>query len=269
MAQTPRPSRSMKVNPFHEAGAQRVEAATQVAGLKEAFAQMFKEVPQWLGLQQGLIEGMARAQEREARRLAEGGRSKDEPRLAQLALRRSRVAKVARELGSQLTATMRAVETFQTEGLFHGYVMQADGKPASGHQVRLRWQSGDGQVVNRLPLVLERQAQTDGEGYFRISLLHSADDKEPPHVPADKAGPDVVALMASLMEDEPAPATAAAAAASDVHRVQPESQVQVFDPEGKLVLEDPMPPTFERMAADLRWYVLGLEESVPGVIKRG
>jgi hypothetical protein len=59
---------------------------------------------------------------------------------------------------------------------------------------------------------------------------------------------------------EPAAAAAAAggrgAAAPAADGTATQSSVQVFDPSGRLVFDDPVPPTFEGGTSEFRYYVL-------------
>jgi hypothetical protein len=261
----------MKANPFHEASLRRVQTAAHTAGLTGAFSNLLKGGPQVLALQQELLDGIGRAHAREAARLADAGRSKEDPRVRQLAGRSREFEQVAAELSSNLALMGRAVQTFQTDGIFPGYVIHADGTPAADHQVRLRWRAAAAVAGNdKLPTALERTASTDAEGYFRVELAPQAkDDARTVDV---KLNRDVLARMAALMDAEPEAATAAAPAAPAAATVANASEVQVFDSKGTLVLEDPMPPTFEHMSSDLRWYVLGMDGPAdpltPGEIKR-
>jgi hypothetical protein len=226
----------------------RVEDAAHVGGMAGAFSRAFAMAPQVLALQQAVLAGMVQSQQREAERLAERHGIDDE-RVGAALERAARFDELGAAAASGGEVAGRLAQTFQQEGLFHGYVTDGEGTAAEGYTVRLQVQGGAGGKG----AALRGSAKTDAEGYFRIELGAAG----------RAARPEAELLtrwLQSMAEDAPqeepaAPADAAAAPAAQAQAVV-ESSVQVLAPNGRVVFEDPSPPTFEEMASEFRYYVL-------------
>lgn len=148
------------------------------------------------------------------------------------------------------------MQTFQQDGIFHGYVHESDGTAAAGYGVKLVFSASDKKLQRA-------SAVTDDTGYFRIDLS-AANDSQP------QAGAEVprwTERLARLVTDavagepphEPAHAPAAAgqaATASAPRETTASSDVEVLSPDGRVVFEDPEPPTFDLVQSEFRYYVI-------------
>lgn len=243
-------------NRFSEARAgeqARVEEAAHVGGMAGAFSRAFAMGPQVLALQQAVLAGMVQSQQREAERLA-ARHGIDDARVGGALERAARFDEWGAAAASGAEVAGRLAQTFQRQGLFHGYVTDADGASAEGYSVRLQVQGGAGGKG----AALRGSAKTDSEGYFRIEL--GARDR------AGRADADLLtswlqALADDVQQEEPAAPAAEGAAHAAQAQARVESSVQVLASSGRVVFEDPSPPTFEEMASEFRYYVLTDSES--------
>ncbi len=236
----------------------RLEHDTQLAGMAAAFGRAGELGPQVLALQQAVLSGIARSQRREARRLEALG-TPDDPRIADALERAERFDAFNGEFEQGAKVAQQFISTFQQDGRFQGYVTHADGAPAAGYTVQLKLRSPN----QKEPA--SGTAQTDSAGYFRIDLA-LANQGRSQAVPAPERWAERFAQMASTESSaaEPADAKAApnAAPAATVASAQAaggsaiESSVQVFDPNERLVFEDPVPPTFDDGMSEFRYYLL-------------
>ncbi|UUZ72547.1 hypothetical protein LP415_02100 [Polaromonas sp. P1(28)-8] len=155
----------------------------------------------------------------------------------------------------------RLAQTFQQEGVFHGYVTDADGTSAVGHTVRLQVQGDAGSKVAQ-----RGSAKTDDDGYFRIELGARREA-------ARADGAALTRWLQALAEDaqQEEPAEPAEEAGTDAAQAQASvsSSVQVLAPNGRVVFEDPSPPTFEDIASEFRYYVLTDANVTTGKTRRG
>lgn len=225
----------------------RVEEAAHVGRMAGAFSRAFTMGPQVLALQQALLAGMVQSQQREAERLA-ARHGIDDERVGGALERAARFDELGAVAASGGDVAGRLAQTFQQEGLFHGYVTDSDGTSAVGHTVRLQVQGEAGAKA-----ALRGSAKTDSDGYFRIEL--GARGRA-----ARAEGDLLTRWLQALAEDAPqeeqaAPADEAGADAAQTQAVV-SSSVQVLAPNGRVVFEDPSPPTFEEMASEFRYYVL-------------
>jgi hypothetical protein len=225
----------------------RVEDAAHVGGMAGAFARAFAVGPQVLALQQALLAGMVQSQQREAERLA-ARHGVDDERVGRALERAARFD----ELGAAVVAggevAGRLAQTFQQEGVFHGYVTDADGASAVGYAVQLQVPGEGGSKA-----VQRGSGKTDADGYFRIELGAGR--------AAARAGAAPLARwLQAVVEDQGLGQQAEAAAQTGADAGQSKtgtsSSVQVLAPNGRVVFEDPNPPTFEDMGSEFRYYVL-------------
>jgi len=226
----------------------RVEDAAHVGGMAGAFSRAFAMGPQVLALQQAVLAGMVQSQQREAERLA-ARHGIDDERVGGALERAARFDEWGAAAASGADVAGRLAQTFQQEGLFHGYVTDAEGSSAVGYTVRLQVQGEAGAKA----AALRGSAKTDSDGYFRIEL--GARDRIA-RADADLLTRWLQALTEDAQQEERA--TPADNAGTDTAQAQAgvNSSVQVLAPNGRVVFEDPSPPTFEEMASEFRYYVL-------------
>jgi len=273
-------------NPYAARSSARVEQAANIAGIAAAFTEAAALGPGVLALQQAVFEGIGRSQRSEATRIA-NLHGKDDERVT-AALDRADTFDALREgvLG-QAEVASRFVQTFQLDALFHGYVVGADGAPATGHTVRLTVSDATNQKR-----AARGSAKTDSTGYFRIDLNGDGVATDP----TPTAGSNTINKMAERIAkalhaeangdggdddhddgDERAAGAKATAGTTgpagtagpagttgttgttvptgaDTPRVA--SQVEVLDASGRVVFEDPQPPTFDVLKSEFRYYVL-------------
>jgi hypothetical protein len=241
----------------------RVEDAAHVGGMAGAFAQAFALGPKVLELQQALLSGMVQSQQREAERLS-ARHGIDDDRVGGALERAARFDELGAVAASGGEVAGRLAQTFQQDGIFHGYVTEADGTSAEGYTVRLQVQGGD--AASRQSL--RGSAKTEADGYFRMELGGR-------RAASSDGGPLERWLQALVEEDaqqepemSPEDSRAAAAAAAPQPEPAASSSVQVIAPSGRVVFEDPTPPTFDDMASEFRYYVIG-EGSGAGKPGRG
>lgn len=249
-------------NRFSEARASeqsRAEDAAHVGGMAAAFSRAFAMGPQVLALQRALLTGMVQSQQREAERLA-ARHGIDDERVGGALERAARFDQWGAAADSGGDVADRLAQTFQVDGLFHGYVTDAQGNSAEGHTVRLQVQSQTGGKS-----ALHGTAKTDSEGYFRIELDTRGGTK--------RSGADLLTRwLQSMAEDEPPQEQEAKIDEAAVNAQQGQgdstSSVQVLAPNGRVVFEDPAPPTFEELTSEFRYYVLADADSSANT-KRG
>lgn len=222
--------------------------ATQLAGMASAFGEAIKLGPQVLTLQQALVAGMGRSQEREAERLRKRHGDQD-PRVADAAARAASYGELKTVVDGHAQAAARIAETFTREGLFHGYVALPDASPAQGHTVRLSLERDDKSGFHG-------SAETDARGYFCIDLGVAREPKK-------EAAQDVINRWSQRVARALGPVDGTTQAKAAAERTEPtsaqtvRSQVSVLDPTGRLVFEDPLPPTFDSLPSEFRYYVVG------------
>lgn len=288
-------------NPYAARSSARIEQAANIAGIAAAFTEAASLGPGVLALQQAVFEGIGRSQRSEATRIA-NLHGKDDERVA-AALDRADTFDALREgVLEQAEVASRFVQTFQLDALFHGYVVGADGAPATGHTVRLAVSDATNQKR-----ATRGSAKTDSTGYFRIDLKGDFVATDP----TPTAGNNTINKMAERIakalhaeangdggdddqddgDDKPAGVKAAAAATSttagttaagttaagttattgatvptgptgaDTPRVA--SRVEVLDASGRVVFEDPQPPTFDVLKSEFRYYVMADKAASP------
>lgn len=240
-----------KRNPFDDANDARAEQAAQQAGIAAAMRRAAELGPQALALQQGLLGGIARSQEREAARLSKRG--KDDPRVATARARHKAYTALAAQAGEQAELVGRFAETFQRDELFHGYVAQPDGTAAPDHTVLLEFVDEQGAGTQR-----KADAKTDAAGYFRIDLRRTDKDVYRAETARDSAWLErlVRAMPLEAETSDEDSATASAAPAPAAARSAVKTRVQVFDAGGHVAFVDPAPPEFATVASEFRYYVL-------------
>ena len=255
-------------NPYAARSSARVEQAANIAGIAAAFTEAAALGPGVLALQQAVLEGLGRSQRSEATRIA-NLLGKDDPRVAAALDRADSFDTLRHDVLEQAEVAGHFVQTFQTDALFHGYVMDAQGTPATGHTVRLALLNAENQKR-----VTSGTATTDASGYFRIDLKGepTATDTKPTvggdtinHVAeriakalhVDSTGAvDGDGDGASDANPSSAKATTGATETTDDKAPVVVSQVEVLDSSGRVVFEDPQPPTFDVLKSEFRYYVL-------------
>lgn len=241
---------------FNAAEATKADNTAHVAGLAEALRHATTLGPQVAALHQGLLGGMRRAREREAKRIAARYGDAD-PRIEQAQQHMQAYERLQAAAKSQLGSVKSVVETLQRDGLFHGTVMLADGQAAAKYTVRLSVQTAANQKAQVL------SATTDSDGHFRMELSELKAVAGSFTGAASSKVHWSERLFRSLnlgeLHEAAAPATAASApapAATVDADTALTSSVQVLDPAGKVVFEDPMPPEFTDGQSEYRYYVV-------------
>ena len=249
---------------FSAASQQRVELGAQQTALGEAFAQATDWGKQAIAMQQSLLAGLVRSQGLEATRLA-ALYSPDDERVATAVARGARYADMQAEILERADQIGRVVDTFQNDGRFTGYVIQTDGTPAPGYVVQL--------VVNSLTTrqgIRGGKSTTDDTGWFSIDTgLPAAPPPDPVTGVPSPVGTDkpiamhverfVNRLMSELPDHQVAPPPPPAPPPANGPPPPSEgvsTEVTVFDPTGRAVYEDPIPPTFADTASEFRVYTL-------------
>ena len=245
----PKPSQAPRFTNVNQA---RLEQGARLSGISAAFGQAADFAPQALALQQALVGGIVRSQSMEAARLALRF-GKDDPRVARAAERAQRLQALKGDVDEHTQQLTRFVDTFQRDGSFNGYVMQPDGTPATAHTVRV-------EVTDTATKRTQRgTGKTDGTGYFSIALRGTEGGDTRPGEGLQRLVERLVGDLpdeGGAIDDEPPvqrgeDATAAAAAASTIV-----SRAEVLDASGRVVFEDPVPPSFDVLASEFRYYVL-------------
>jgi hypothetical protein len=241
-------SKRSAVNAANQAKAER---AAQTAGIAAAFGEAAKLGPQVFTLQQALVAGMVRSQEREAARLRAryGG---DDPRVADAGERAARYGEMKVVVDERVEMVGHVAETLTRDGLFQGYVVLSGGEPAAGYTVRLELKRD----ASGKRGAFRGSAKTDARGHFRIDLgvveepkkeeVQDVIDRWSQRVARAMASADVEAQAAAPEQPVPAPAQAEAG----------RSYVSVLDQAGSLVFEDPEPPAFDPAPSEFRYYVV-------------
>jgi hypothetical protein len=234
----------------------RLEQDNLLAGTTDAFGRTGELALEILALQQALLGGIAGAQRREAKRLAQAGGEED-PRIDAALERAARFDALHAEVEHGGAVAQHLAATFQTDGVFHGYVTRSDGAPAAeGHVVQLKLQRTDQRVPESY------SAKTDAAGYFRMELAMPGRD-------ADRVAPEPGGWFERFAQMAAAPGTPAGqakgAAAATATTAAPtpapdqgavETNVQVLAPSGRVVFDDPVPPLFDAGVSEFRYYVL-------------
>jgi hypothetical protein len=225
----------------------RTEQAEELAGIATVFRRAADLGPQMLALQQALLDGIALSQRREAERLAK--RKEDDSRVADTQARAERAAALATAAASAGTAASRVIEVLRRDGLFQGYVAQADGAPAAGFTVQVRGAAGDRESA---PLT----AKTADDGYFRIERA------TPKGAARQRKGVQEIVDRLSTVGAATSPSTggstgaSAAAPSGSPGQSAAAAQVEVLDTTGRVIFRDPLPPTFSDEASVFRYYVI-------------
>ena len=151
----------------------------------------------------------------------------------------------------------RLVDAFRRPGTFSGYVTNADASPAVAYTVRIALATDQRRAARG-------SATTDDTGFFSIAVGagQTDSDRAADGQGGQESGQRMADRLMRLLADEhdPAPERAADGAAAAAAAADPQpavrSEVQVVDPTGRVVFEDPMPPTFEALASEFRCYAL-------------
>jgi hypothetical protein len=241
----PKPSQAQRFTNVNQA---RLEQGARLSGISAAFGQAADFAPQALALQHALMGGIVRSQSMEAARLALRF-GKDDPRVARAAERTQRLQALKGDVDEHTQQLTRFVETFQHDGSFNGYVLQPDGTPATAYTVRV-------EVTDTTSKRTQRgSGKTDETGYFSIALRGTEGGDTRPGEGLQRLVERLVGELpddGGAIDDEP-PLQRAAAAAAESTIV---SRAEVLDASGRVVFEDPVPPSFDVLASEFRYYVL-------------
>ncbi|HEY0858577.1 MAG TPA: hypothetical protein VGE16_16045 [Albitalea sp.] len=236
----------------------KVEQAAHQAGIADALSEAVGLAPQVLALQKAVLEGLARSQNREAERL-KARHGENDPRIARASNRALRFDELRMQTVAQAEVADRLAQTFRIEGIFHGYVHHADATPAAGHTVRLALR---GASDTKQQAARTTTAKTDATGYFRMDIGKGSREK------GAAAGLDpwverVTTALSRELDEAAAPEEAGervagthASATTDGGNAATAAQVEVIDPSGRVVFEDPVPPSFDELASEFRYYTL-------------
>jgi hypothetical protein len=222
-----------------------MEEAEGLAGIVTAFERIATLGPQVLSLQGALLGGMVRSQRREADRLA-ATFGKDDERVARAAMRADLLDGLTGETTAHAAQVARFVDTVRKDGIFHGYVMLADGSPAAGYTVTAAAADSERKAK------LRGKGKTDADGYFSFNMTGAAQAGERTDVDwlFERIRTAQVSRMAAAETKDPEAAGTITANA------------EVLDPTGRVVFEDPLPPTFDTITSEFRLYNLGEADPV-------
>jgi hypothetical protein len=252
---------NFKLNNGNSKDGARAEEDPLFAGIGEALTRAGELGLQLLELQQAVLRGVVRSQRIEAERLAAQG-GKDDPRIAEAMARAERFDAVRADAEKGTKLGQQLVSTFQEDGVFQGYVMQADGAAAESYTVQLKL------VVPNQRAPISGTAKTDATGYFRMKL-----DLQKKGLQKDIGSwAERVAAVAGVAPVRQAQSTAAPQSTTGPTSApgptptpgptpmpgqsRDEASVQVLDPTGRTVFSDPVPPAFESGMSEFRYYVL-------------
>lgn len=263
----------------------KLQQAAQLAGIADVFGRGATQGEPLLTLQQSLLGGIVRSQQQEARRLARRDGSGDgkegSPRMQQARARTAQLQALVADAVGKARLVGRVADTLGTPGVFAGYVYGESGAPAPEHEVRLHIaDKANGREVTA-------SAKTDDDGYFRMSWAAAGKGGRVQAAPdAATLAADLLAALAGDNEAAPvvevkrataaftnagasastsagasgnasAPANATTNPATGAGTVPPSAvRVQVADPRGALVFEDPSPPSFDTLSSEFRCYVV-------------
>lgn len=250
----------------------KLQQAAQLAGIADVFGRTAAQAEAQLALQQSLLGGIVRSQQHEARRLARRDGEADgkdgSPRVQQARARTTQLQALVGDAVDKARLVTRLADTLGTPGLFAGYVYGEGGAPAPAHEVRLLIaDKAHGREVTG-------SAKTDADGYFRMSWAAGKGGRAPAAATTD-AGALAAELLAALAGEDAAdavkPATRAQAATATFASAAPAAgaattgaatgrssvvRVQVADPRGTVIFEDPAPPAFDTLSSEFRVYVV-------------
>lgn len=260
-ARTPRIDRFINVNQS------RVEQGAHLSGIAGAFGAAAELGPQVRELQLALLAGMVSSQGREAERLAARYQQGD-PRVDDAFARARDFEVLAAEANLHVQDVERFVEALQQPGTFSGYVMQPDGTPAEGFGVRVAVSD----VATKR--TLRGGAKTDATGHFSMALSGADAGSQGSNGTAIDGIVERISKVMMGRSDSTDNATGAAAkpeagtsAGANANATAPApgvlSKAEVLDPNGRVVLDDPAPPTFDLLPSEFRYYVL--TTATPGV----
>ena len=185
-------------NPYAASSSARVEQAANTAGIASAFTEAATLEPGVLALLPAPFEGIGRSQRSEATRIA-NLRGKDDAGVA-AALDRADASDALRQgVLEQAEVAGRFVQTFQTDALFHGYVVGAQGTTAPGHTVRLTVSDATNQKH-----VTRGSAKTDSTAYRRIDLKGDGTATEPTPATGSNTINRMAERIAKALHAEPA-----------------------------------------------------------------
>lgn len=223
----------------------RQDSDTNLSGLTAAFGRLAEVGPQVASLQQTLVDGIVRAQRRELERLSKRY-GEDDPRVAIANMRAQGLADLRGEVMEHASQIANFVSGMRSEGLFHGYVFLADGSAAQGYVVRASVNDPAQRGVRK------GEAKTDANGYFRINMSGAYQKTE-----QRSAGLDHIIEMARHTDTAAAPEPAPASKSEKAAAAKPVvAKAEVLDSKGRVVFEDPIPPTFETLNSEFRLYAL-------------
>jgi len=256
---------------FNAASQRRVENAAQQSALGEALSLAGDWATQAVAMQQSLLAGLVRSQDLEARRLA-ALYAQDDDRVAAARARSERYADMRGEILERADQVGRVVDTFQSDGKFTGYVLQTDGEPAPGYVVQL---AVAGDVTAARKGLRGGKSTTDATGWFSIDLevpSTTTTDTGATGTIVDKpielhvqrmverlmdTPPEAAHQVSGTVPPQPAPpAPGQGPSPSPSPSPGVTSRVAVFDPTGREVYDDPMPPTFADTTSEFRVYTL-------------
>jgi hypothetical protein len=261
---------------------EKLQQAAQLAGIADVFGRTAKQAEPVLTLQQSLLGGIVRSQQQEAHRLArrdgDVGNKEGSPRVQQARARTAQLQALVADAVDKARLVGRLADTLGSAGTFAGYVYGENGAPAPEHEVRL-------QIADKAHgRELASSAKTDPDGYFRMSwaaaskgtaapisadagrlaaellmALAGDDDEDNPTVMKTRAAAAPAAYTTATPAASPIGAmgnTGATAASGSLSSSQAVVRVQVADPLGTVVFEDPAPPAFDTLASEFRTYVV-------------
>lgn len=260
---------SSRYNGDSRATQDKLQQAAQQAGIADVFGRTAAQAEAQLALQQSLLGGIVRSQQQEARRLArrDGDDKEGSPRVQQARARAAQLQALVDDAVDKARLVTRLADTLGTPGTFAGYVYGESGAPAPGHDVRLLIaDKAHGRELNST-------AKTDADGYFRMTWAATKGSAAPASVDAGALAAELLAALAgdddANKDGAPAKRATAAPAASATaapvagapttgsSQARPTVvRVQVANPRGTVVFEDPAPPAFDTLSSEFRCYVV-------------
>ena len=229
----------------------------QVGGLTTAFARLAEMGPSVIALQAALVDGLVRSGRREAERLA--SLAEEDPLIDIVTRQTEQMRQLQQSLIGNFAVARHLTDVIGASRMLQGYVAQESGAPAVGYTVRIVPGRGE-----RPRLARQTEAKTDERGYFRLQLDLSDDAGAPIDTDGTARAPLTVSTLAArIRRPTPPPDAAGRAAGSGPARpgatngpADTTIQIEVLDPNGVLVLRDPVPPSPGDLATSFRYYVL-------------
>jgi hypothetical protein len=234
----------------------------EVAGVAAAFGRVLSAAPGLVALQQALLAGAARADEREAERLAV--RDGNDPRRVRALAKADESRRLGEDIGRAEGAVRRIWRGRRRGTVFHGYVLTPEGGAVAGHLIRV-----EGEVGEKSNAKLE--GKTDDTGYFEIEfdIAGQAEGSVGVGKFAAVGRRDRARQRKDARQNLEVPASAAQNSAQSTEETDTSVderpvRIYILDGAGRVVHADPKPPGFDERDSIFRVYSVEGGKGGPG-----